>query len=158
MIRHRHIPEFIEILTKYQTTIWPYLKKSDDATDLAGQILFVADYPKTNFIDQLRHYESGLKAIISVADYGIIVRRGVGFGSLRNHDTISVAVTVLTSDPSLREEIGGDLWNFMDYHAYLFRGTASKWTLMSTVSKGVIAAPADLYGRVYMAELEEITG
>lgn len=157
MIRHRHIPEFIAILEKYQTTIWPYLKKSDDATDLAGQILFVGDYPKTNFIDKLKHYESGLKAIISVEDYGIIERRGVGFGSLRNHDTISVAITVLTADPSLREEIGGDMWNFMDYHAYLFRGTASKWQLVSTTSKGVIPAPDDLYGRVYQVQLEEIT-
>ena len=158
MIRHRHIPEFIEILEKYQTTIWPYLKKSDDATDLDGQILFVGDYPKTNFVDKLRHYESGLKAIISLEDYGIISRRGVGFGSLRNHDTISVAITVLTADPSLREEIGGDLWNFMDYHAYLFKGTASKWELSSTTSKGVIATPDDLYGRLYQVRLEEITG
>lgn len=158
MTGHRHIPEFIAILEKYQTEIWPYLKKSSDATDLDGQILFVGDWPKTNFIDQLRHYESGLRAIISAVDYGIISRRGVGFGSLRNHDTISVAITVLTADPSLREEIGGDLWNFMDYHAHVFRGTASHWELMSTTSKGVIAAPDDLYGRMYMAQLEEIAG
>lgn len=158
MIRHRHIPEFIAILEKYQTTIWPYLKKADDAADLAGQILFVGDWPQTNFIDKLRHYESGLKAIISVVDYGIITRRGVGFGSKRNHDTISVAITVLTADPSLREEIGGDMWNFMDYHAHLFRGTASRWELTSTTSKGVIAAPDDLYGRMYQVELDEITG
>lgn len=157
MIRHRHIQEFVAILEKNQTKIWDFLKKSEDATDLGGQILIVGDWPTTNFIDKLRHYESGLKAIISVADYGIIRRRGVGFGSMRNHDTLSVAITVLAADPSLREEIGGYLWDFLDWYPEVFRGTASRWTLTSTISKGVIAAPDELYGRMYMVTLEEIT-
>lgn len=157
MIRHRHIAEFVALIEKYQTKIWPFLKKTDDAEDLNGQILVVGDYPRTNVIDKLRHYESGLKAIISVTDYGIIHRRGVGFGSKRNHDTLSVSIIVLTADPSLREEIGGYLWDFLDYNADLFHGTASRWTLQSTLSKGVIAAPDDLYARRYAVELEEIT-
>lgn len=154
---HNHVPELIAIFKKYERSIWPFLMKSADAKDLDGQILYVGDRPATNYIDKLRHYEGGLRAIISVADYGMISKAGAWFGGPYSNVSLRVGVGVLTQDPSLREEIGGRLYRFLDKNPGLVRGTASAWEMYDVQSSGFMAAPDQLFARMYYLWLREIS-
>ena len=154
---HNHVTELINLFKSYESAIWSFLKKTPESRTLDNQILYVGDRPTTNFIERLQDYSSGLKAIISVADYGVISYRHAWFGTYDVDASIRVGVELLTADPSLREEIGSCLITFITRNPGLIVGKATPWGMETIQSGGYKAAPAGLFSRIYYLWLREIS-
>lgn len=154
---HNHVPELIQIFQNYESAIWSFLKKNPGDRNLGGQILYVGDRPTTNYVEQLQDYSKGLKAIISVADYGVLSYRNAWFGTYEVDASTRVGVTVLTADPSLREEIGSCLLQFLQLNPGLVQGKKTPWGMETIQSGGFVAAPAGLFSRIYYLWLREIS-
>lgn len=154
---HNHIPELIDILKKYENNIWDFLKKIPGRVEGVPPIKYVGDRPTTNYIDELKDYTKGLKAILSVADYGIITMQRAWFGTLKVYATTRVGITLMTADPTLREELGSCLLNFLLKNQGLIQGKATDWVLDRVQSGGFTAAPDGLFARVYYLWLKEVS-
>lgn len=154
---HNHVTELIDLFKNYESAIWSFLKKTPESRTLDNQILYVGDRPTTNFIERLQDYSSGLKAIVSVADYGVISYRHAWFGTYDVDASTRVGIELLTADPSLREEIGSCLITFVTRNPGLIVGKATPWGMETIQSGGYKAAPTGLFSRIYYLWLREIS-
>lgn len=154
---HNHVPELINILKTYENNIWGFLKKAPGLVDGVSPIRYVGDRPSTSYIDELKDYSKGLKAILSVADYGIMSIQRAWFGTLKVDATTRIGITLLTADPTLREEMGSCLFNFLLKNPGLVHGTTTNWELESVQSGGFTAAPDGLFARIYYLWLREVS-
>lgn len=154
---HNHVTELINILKMYEDNIWGFLKSAPGLVAGVSPIRYVGDRPSTSYIDDLKDYSKGLKAILSVADYGIMSIQRAWFGTFKVDATTRVGITLLTADPTLREEMGSCLLNFLLKNPGLVNGTITNWVLERVQSGGFTAAPDGLFARIYYLWLREIS-
>lgn len=152
---HNQVPELISILQTYAGTIWPFFAESQTGYPTDEVILFVADYPNTNYLERLVDYSDTLRAIISVTDQGVISKRSIQFAESKKEYRIRVSIEVITADPSLRDEMGGKLFQFLNVNNNFFHGTQSNWFIEDVDSGGITPATASLFGRTYYLWLVE---
>lgn len=152
---HNQVPELMACLEKYASTIWPLLAESNTGTPITDTLLFVADYPNTNYLERLIDYIDPLKAIISVTDNGTISKKSLQFAEAKREYMIRVSIEIITGDPTLRDEMGGLLFEFLSYNSELFKGTESDWVISDVDSSGITPAAASLFGRTYLLWLVE---
>lgn len=154
---HNQVPEFIEQLKQYAATIWPFFAESKTGVDIGDVILFVADYPNTNYLERLVEYTDTLRAVVSVTDQGVITKRSLQFAEARKEIQIRVSLEIMTADPTLRDRMGGMLYEFIDKNPTYFGGVESNWQITDIDSEGTTAAPASLFGRSYTVYLVEFS-
>lgn len=152
---HNQVPELIALLKGYAPTIWPFFAPDQTGRELDEVILFVADYPNTNYMERLIEYTDSLRAIISVTDQGVISKKSLQFAEFRREYLISISIEIITADPTLRDTMGGNLYEFIDVNPEYFQGTESDWTVQEIDSSGISPAPASLFGRTYQLWLVE---
>lgn len=152
---HNQVPELITLLEKYSATIWPLLSEDKTGNPISDTILFVADYPNTNYLERLIDYTDPLKAIISVTDQGVVSKRSLQFAEKKREYMIRVSIEVIAGDPTLRDEMGGLLYEFLEYNPEFFQGTDSDWVISEVDSSGITPAAASLFGRTYLLWLVE---
>lgn len=154
-MKHNQVPELITLLQGYATSIWPLLAESSTGKPITDTLLFVADYPNTNYMERLVDYTDPLKAIISVTDQGTVSKSSLQFAEAKREYQIRISIEIITGDPTLRDEMGGLLYEFLSYNMELFKGTESDWTINDVDASGITAAPASLFGRTYLLWLIE---
>lgn len=152
---HNQVPELVKQLQNYALTIWPFFNPSKTGVEIDDAVLFVADYPNTNYMERLMEYTDPLKVIVSVTDQGVVSKRSLQFAESRREYSIRIAIEIITADPTLRDEIGGCLYEFIDSNPEFFKGTESDWRIEDIDSSGITPAPASLFGRTYHLWLVE---
>lgn len=154
---HNHVPELIDIFKRYETKMWGFVKQASGLVSGVDPIRYVGDRPTTSYLDELKDYSKGLRAILSVADYGIMSIQRAWFGTYKVDATTRIGVTLITADPTLREEMGSRLFDFLLTNPGLVHGTATNWVLWNTQSGGFAVVPDGLFARIYYLWLREVT-
>ena len=154
---HNQVPELITQLQEYSETVWPFFAEAKTGVPVSDVVLFVADYPNTNYLERLVEYTDTLRAVVSVTDQGVISKNSLQFAEARKEVRLRVSIEVITADPSLRDTMGGLLYEFIDKNPTWFGGTESNWQITDIDSDGTTAAPASLFGRSYTLWLVEFS-
>lgn len=153
---HNHVEELRELFLNYSATIWSELKSDPSDRNLTEKIRIYGDRALTQVLEEMRNYQSPLKAIITLSDLGSLSRRNAYFGTYAVDASTRVSLLLTTADPTLREYMGGELLQFCNKNPNLLHGKSTSWEFEMIQSGGIVSAPVNLFSRIYFLWLREI--